>query len=166
MATKLTGDYRKDLDRPYLGHWDVPGGQDYVYTIDHFERQDIKGPRGADNKTVLIFKEPIKPMIMNVVNRKSIAKALGSTRYEDWEGKKIALYEGSEPKADDGLAIRIREYAPRVQELICEECGLEIIDAEIGGKRYRARAIAENTRAKFGRCLCAECAAAEKGAEA
>ena len=161
MTERLTGDYRKDLDRPYLGHWDVPGGTDYVYTIDHCEKQDIKSQRGTERKTVMVFRENVKPLILNVVNRKSISKALGSTKYEDWEGRQIALYEGREPKAEDGFAVRIRDYAPVQTVLICEDCGNPVKDAEISGKMYRARAIAERSRARFGRCLCAECAGKE-----
>lgn len=164
MGERLTGDYRRDLDKPYFGHWDIPEGQDLVLTIDHMEKQDVKSQRGTEKKTVMIFKEDYKPLILNVVNRKSIAKALGTPTYEEWEGRKIALYEGREPKSEDGLAVRVREYAPKVVEEYCEECG-SLITAH---GSYSVNKIVTLSRNKYGRALCWDCAAKmkEAGSEA
>lgn len=161
MSERLTGDYRRDLDKPYMGHWDIPGEQDLILTIDHMEKQDVKSQRGTERKTVMIFRESVKPLILNVINRKAVAKALGSPNYEDWEGKKIALYEGKEPKADDGFAVRIREYAPRVETAFCEECGLEI---QPHGS-YTVNKIVLMSKSKYGQVLCWDCARARKEAE-
>lgn len=161
MGERLTGDYRRDLDKPYLGHWDIGSEQDLILTIDHMEKQDIKSQRGTEKKTVIIFKDHPKPMILNVINRKSIAKALGSPNYEDWEGQRIALYEGKEPKADDGFAIRVREYAPKVEEAFCEDCG-ELITAH---GNYSVNKIVTMTKAKYGAALCWDCAKLRKEAE-
>ena len=161
MGERLTGDYRRDLDKPYLGHWDIGSEQDLILCIDHMEKQDIKSQRGTEKKTVIIFKDHPKPMILNVINRKSIAKALGSPNYEDWEGQRIALYEGKEPKADDGFAIRVREYAPKVEEAFCEDCG-ELITAH---GNYSVNKIVTMTKAKYGAALCWDCARARKEAE-
>ena len=158
MGERLTGDYRRDLDKPYLGHWDIPSGEDLVVTIDHMEKQDVKSQRGTERKTVIVFADHDKPMILNVINRKSIAKALGSPNYEDWEGRKIALYEGREPKADDGLAIRVRDYPPKVETYTCTDCGEAI--KQYG--KYTAKVIAENTRTKYGTYLCWGCAQKRK----
>lgn len=162
MGERLTGDYRRDLDKPYLGHWDIGSEQDLILTIDHMEKQDIKSQRGTEKKTVIIFKDHPKPMILNVINRKSIAKALGSPNYEDWEGQRIALYEGKEPKADDGFAIRVREYAPKVEEAFCEDCG-ELITAH---GNYSVNKIVTMTKAKYGAALCWTCASERKKKEA
>ena len=157
---RLTGDYRRDLDKPYLGHWDIGAEQDLILTIDHMEKQDIRSQRGTEKKTVIIFKDHPKPMILNVINRKSIAKALGSPNYEDWEGKQIALYEGREPKADDGLAIRIREYPPKIDKAYCEDCGEEILPHG----NYNVNKIVTMTKARYGKALCWDCAKARKEA--
>lgn len=161
MGERLTGDYRRDLDKPYLGHWDIGSEQDLILTIDHMEKQDIKSQRGTEKKTVIIFKDHPKPMILNVINRKSIAKALNSPNYEDWEGQRIALYEGKEPKADDGFAIRVREYAPKVEEAFCEDCG-ELITAH---GNYSVNKIVTMTKAKYGAALCWDCAKLRKEAD-
>lgn len=160
MAERLTGDYRRDLDKPYLGHWDIPEGQDLTLTIDHAEKADVKSQRGTEKKTILVFREDVKPMILNVVNRKSIAKALGSPKYEDWEGRRISLFEGNEPKADDGKAIRVRDYPPRDPEYLCADCGRKIT----GSGKYTAQKIANTAMIKFGRYLCMECVEALKEA--
>lgn len=160
MSERLTGDYRRDLDKPYFGHWDIPGEEDLILTIDHMEKQDVKSQRGTERKTVVIFKENVKPLILNVINRKSIAKALDSPNYEDWEGKKIALYEGREPKADDGLAVRIREYAPKVVVEFCSDCECEI---KPHGS-FSVNKIVTMSKAKYGVPLCWECAAIRKEA--
>lgn len=161
MGERLTGDYRRDLDKPYLGHWDIGSEQDLILTIDHMEKQDIKSQRGTEKKTVIIFKDHPKPMILNVINRKSIAKALNSPNYEDWEGQRIALYEGKEPKADDGFAIRVREYAPKVEIAYCEDCGEEIRPHG----NYSVNKIVTMTKAKYGAALCWDCAKLRKEAE-
>lgn len=157
MSERLTGDYRQY--KPYLGHWDI-GGEDLVLTIDHVENQEIKSQRGSETKPVMIFKDHAKPFILNRVNQKSIAAALKSTRYEEWEGRQIALYEGREPKADDGLAIRVREYAPKVETAYCTDCGEQI---SAHGK-YNVNKIVMMTTERYGVPLCWDCATARKGA--
>jgi hypothetical protein len=132
-----------------------------VYTIDHCEEREIRNANGTKKEAVMVFREPIKPLILNSENHERAAKALGSHNYEDWEGRQIALYEEKCQTAQDGLCVRIRPYAPRPSDPICEDCGNPVKDAEISGKMYRARAIAERSRARFGRCLCAECAGKE-----
>ena len=166
MGERLTGDYRSHMDKPYLGHWDIPGPDDLIVTIDHIERCEIKSQRGTDHKPTAFFRERgVKPMILNATNHRTIAKVMKSPLYEDWEGRKIAIYAGDESRAEDGKALRVREYAPRVTEPICADCGEPITDAVISGKRYRAKAVAESSRSRFGRTLCAVCAQLAKEKE-
>jgi len=163
MNEWLSGDFRKDLNKEYLGHWDLPEGEDLVLTIEGVKLGDIKSQRGTDKKPVLYFKEPgWKPLILNVTNQKSIAKALGTPKRELWRGKRISLFEAREPKSEDGLAIRIRDYPPKVEQYICEDCGQIITDQ--GG--HRAAAIANRALTKYGVYLCMDCAVSRKGTEA
>lgn len=167
MGERLTGDYRKHLDKPFLGHWDIAEGEDLIVTIDHMETCEVKSQRGTDHKTTAFFRERgVKPMILNVTNQKAITRALGSARFEDWEGRLIAIYAGREPKAEDGLALRVRDYAPKNPNPVCEDCGEVITDTVLNGKTYRAKAIAERSRSRYGRVLCMDCAKAEKEREA
>lgn len=155
----LSGDYRKDNDKPFLGHWDLPDDGDMIVTIEGVKKEEVKNQHGSEMKQVLHFVEDgVKPLILNKkVIPAAITKALGTPKRELWRGKKIALYVGKEPKSEDGLAIRVREYAPKVEEYICEECGCVIEDTVIDGKTYRAKAIANNAFTKFGKYLCYDC---------
>lgn len=168
MKREIEGDLRQVL-KPYLGHWDIPEDGDLVLTIDKVYEEEIKNQHGTEIKPVMYFQEPnAKPMIINKTNNDSITKVLGKrTKTNNWNGKKIALYEAREPKSADGLALRVRDYAPKTDELYCEECGTLITDHEADGKTYKAKAIANNAFTKFGRYLCFECAtkAAQEEAE-
>lgn len=164
MSDWLSGDFRKDLNKEYLGHWDLPEDEDLIVTIKGVKMGTVRNQRGSEDKPILHFEEDVKPLILNVVNQKSITKALGSPKREVWRGKKIALFEGREPKADDGLAVRIRDYAPRVVEAYCEECGQAI--TRHGD--FSVNKIVELSKSMYGKQLCWDCSmkAKEAGADA
>lgn len=166
MNEYLDGDYRIDNDKPYLHHYDLPKNKDLIVTIAGVKKEKMRMKNGAeDEKQVLYFVEDVKPLVLNKkVNPEAISAAVGSHDRAIWRGKKIALYEGDESKAEDGKAVRIRPYAPKVDELVCEECGAIIEDTVIDGKKYKGRVIAENAKTKFGKYLCYECAQKAKGA--
>lgn len=161
MAERLTGDYRKYLDKNYLGAWDVPDDGDLILTIDHAERNEVQNERGKETKTVLYFKEDYKPMILNKVNPDSISKALGSTKLEDWEGKRIAIFS-EKVNAFGGVkdALRVRPYPPKETDVFCEDCGQKIA---VHGS-YSVNKIVTMSRAKYGADLCWDCAMKRKEA--
>lgn len=161
MAERLTGDYRKYLDKNFLGAWDVPDDGDLILTIDHAERNEVQNERGKETKTVLYFVEDYKPMILNKVNPDSISKALGSTKIEDWEGKRIAIFS-EKVNAFGGVkdALRVRPYAPKETRAFCDNCGMQI---EPHGN-YSVNKIVTMSKAKYGQCLCWDCAQARKAA--
>lgn len=163
----LDGDYRIDNDKPYLHYYDLPVDNDLIATIAGVKKETLKSVGGKEEeKQVLYFVENVKPLVLNKkVNPQSISRACGSPLRENWRGKKIALYRGEESKAEDGYAVRIREYAPKTDEYYCEDCGELITDVTADGKTYHAKAIANNALTKFGRYLCYNCAAKAKGAE-
>lgn len=158
MSERLTGVYQKTLDKTYLGHWDVPEGGDLVLTIDHFEKNDVKGNTGTTEKKHICYFKESKPMIVNKTNLKTIAAVIGSDKFEDWEGQRIALYAADVKQAESGKGLRVRPYKPKVEEFFCADCGAEI---RSHGK-YSAKAIAFNAETKFGRFLCWDCAQAAK----
>lgn len=161
MAERLTGDYRKYLDKSFLGAWDVPEDGDLILTIDHAERNEVQNERGKETKTVLYFKEDYKPMILNKVNPDSISKALGSTHIEDWEGKRIAIFS-EKVNAFGGVkdALRVRPYPPKETRAYCDNCG-QLIEAH---GSYSVNKIVTMSKAKYGQSLCWECAQAKKEA--
>lgn len=156
MTEKLQGDFRKFMDKSFLGAWDLDEGQDTVLTIDHVEKNDVKNEKGQEKKMALHFKEKgYKPMICNTTNATSISKAYGSTKVEDWENKKIALYKATITAFGQTTeCIRVRDYPPKSDELYCEVCGNLIEDHD----KYKAKAIANNALTKFGKYMCWDCA--------
>ena len=158
---ELRGDYRKFMDKNYLGAWDVPDGEDLVLTIDKAARDDVKNERGSEKKLTLHFIEDYKPMILNATNSKAISEAYGSTKVEDWAGKRVAIYT-TKVTAFGGTtdALRIRNYPPKETRVVCENCGCQI---EAHGS-YSVNKIVTMSRAKYGQAFCWECASAKKEA--
>ena len=156
MTEKLRGDFRKFMDKSFLGAWDLEENQDTVLTIDHVERNDVQNERGNEKKMAVHFKEAgYKPMICNTTNAKAITKAYGSPKVEDWENKKIALYKATiSAFGQTTECVRVREYPPKQDEIFCEVCGNLITDH---GK-FKAKVIANNALSKFGKYMCFDCA--------
>lgn len=157
-------------DPTYIGEADFEPGEEKVLTIGSINsKETIVTNEGKSTKAVVHWVEKEKSMILNVARAKAIQKATGSPWMDDWIGKKVQLYIDNKVKAFGEIvsAVRVRPYAPRVQqkqevkpdaELICEECG-KPIPAQFG---MTPAQIAENTLQKFGRRLCGSCAQAEK----
>ena len=159
---ELRGDYRKFMDKNYLGAWDVPDGEDLVLTVDHAARDDVKNERGSEKKLTLHFVEDYKPMILNATNSNAISEAHGSTKVEDWAGKKVAIYT-TKVTAFGGTtdALRIRTTAPKVVEAICEDCGRTIV----AHGDYSVNKIVTMSKAKYGASLCWDCSVKRKEEE-
>lgn len=167
MSERLTGDFRKFMDKKYLGAWDVPDTGDLILTIDHAEVNEVQNQQGKEQKFTLYFRERgYKPMVCNKTNGTTIGEIYHSNKVEDWEGKKIALYVAQVNgfgKLTEGL--RVRPYPPKTDEYICEDCGEVIKDVVVDGKTYKAKVLANNAITKMGRCLCYECYTRAKEAE-
>ena len=160
MSDRLKGDFRKFMDKSFLGSWDVPDGGDLILTIDHVSRDDVQNEKGREKKMTLHFKErDYKPMICNTTNAKAISKAHGSTKVEDWENKRISIYKATiSAFGQTQECLRVRDYPPRVTEEFCDECGQKIT----AHGDYTVNKIAVMTESKYGRKLCWDCAAIEK----
>lgn len=157
------GDYRKYSDKKYLHHYDLPEGEDLIVTISDIKNEllenKMKGTQEA--KLVLYFEEDIKPLALNKkINPQSISKALGSTNTSKWKGGKIALYVGHESRSEDGFAVRVRDFAPKVTEEICENCRKPIERHN----NYSVNKIVQLTRSKYSKALCWDCAGKAKAA--
>ncbi len=166
MSEELSGDFRRFMDKSFLGAWDLPDQDDLILTIDHVAKDDVQTEKGHQRKMTLHFIEKgYKPMICNTTNAKAISAAYGSTKVEDWKGKKISLYKAQiSAFGQTTECIRIRDYKPKTDEIYCEECGQLVEDVTIDGKTYKAKAVANNAMTKFGRYLCYECAQKAKEA--
>ena len=156
---ELKGDYRKFMDKNFLGAWDVPDGDDLILTIDHAARDDVKNERGSERKLTIHFVEDYKPMILNATNSKAISEACGSTKVEKWAGQRIAIYT-QKVTAFGGTtdALRIRNYPPKETRAFCEDCGSEITSHG----SYSVNKIVTLSKTKYGKALCWDCAQARK----
>ena len=145
-------------DPDYLGEADFNEGEEKIVTIDRVKSGvKIKSAEGTSEKSIVIFKEAIKPMILNVTRSKAITKVAGSKFVEDWPGVQIALYIDDNVKAfgDVVSAVRVRDKKPIVRKVVkCADCGGDIQGAMGKGADY----IAAYTNKKFGACLCFDCA--------
>ena len=159
---ELTGDYRKFMDKNYLGAWDVPDDGDLILTVDKAARDDVKNERGTERKLTLHFVEDYKPMILNATNSKAISEACGSTKVETWAGQRIAIYT-QKVTAFGGTtdALRIRPYPPKETKAFCEDCGEEI--QPIDG--YTVNKIVLLNKSRYGKTLCVDCAKKYKEAD-
>ena len=156
-------------DSEYLGEADFTEGEEKVGTIARVAAGvKIKSAEGTSEKSVVYFKENIKPLILNVSRAKAITKVARSRFVEDWPGTAIQLYveDGVKAFGDVVSAVRVRPRPPmkRTEVEKCADCGGDVQGAMGKGADY----IANYTKKKFGVCLCFDCAqkrsdAAQKG---
>lgn len=155
-------------DPDYLGEADFNEGEEKIVTIDRVvSGVEIKTAKGTEYKSVVYFKERVKPMILNVARSKAITKVAGSKFVEDWIGVQIALYIDDNVSAFGEIvsAVRVRPRKPVVRTSVkCADCGNDVQGAMGKGADY----IAAYTKKKFDVCLCFDCAQkrSEKAQEA
>lgn len=84
-------------NKNYLGHWDLPNGDDMVLTIKSANWEDVKNPviNKTESKRVVRFEEKVKPFICNQINAVSITISTGVKFMQDSLGSKIQLYVSS-----------------------------------------------------------------------
>lgn len=153
----------------YLGSWDVMDGE-ITLTIADFKEETIEGDKGRrEKKCILYFAESgIKPMVLNLTNRKTLAKLYHTVNSEKLKGKRVTIgTDKVKAFGDSHDALRIRPVIPaqaaKSAEIKCEECGQPIIAAY----NMQPDKLAAYTKQKFGKAICAACAekAAKEGAE-
>lgn len=149
-------------DPDYLGEADFNEGEEKIVTIDRVKSGvGIKTAKGTETKSVVYFKERIKPMVLNVARSKAITKVAGSKFIEDWQGVQIALYIDDNVSAFGEIvsAVRVRDRKPIVRTAVkCADCGGDIQGAYGKGADY----IAVYTKKQYGVSLCSECAEKRK----
>ena len=150
----------------YLGSWDLEElpGKKMVLTIKAITDRKVPNGNGKEELcTVAEFHEPVKPMILNITNKKTLVRLYKTKETEKLVGKRI-LVEVKQVKAFGDIhdALRISKNEPPAPAKAaslpkCEGCGNPIEAAHGMGPETLAR----YTREKYGKQLCATCATAE-----
>ena len=151
--------WKRLINPDYLGAYSLDPGKDMVLTIKSVGREMITGTGGKKEECpVCHWQEEQKPMILNVVNMKTIAKMYGSD-YDNWPGKRVQIFASTTKFAGDTVeCLRIRKDPPEDVKIACEECGQFITPAF----SMSASQLAAYTKKKYGKNLCAECAKEKK----
>ena len=101
-------------NKNYLGHFDLPNGDDVVLTIKTANWEEVIDPRTkrSENKRVIRFAETfswLKPFICNETNAKMVYKVTDQKYMEDCGGKKLKLgIDKAKIKGEEVDCIRIR----------------------------------------------------------
>lgn len=153
--------WKQMVNLDYIGAYALTDGKDLTLTIDHVVRENVTGNNGKKEQCmVLYFKErDYKPMILNRTNAKSITTLVGSPYIEDWTGHRVTLYATTTRLGGDVVeCLRIRPTVTETTAPIhCDICGT-VIEPAFG---LTAEQLVTNTKKRFGKSLCADCAQTE-----
>jgi hypothetical protein len=143
----------------YLGSWDLDElpNQEATLTIARIVDEAVVTNGKEERCTVCYWTDATyKPMILNVTNKKMIAKLYHTKDTEKLVGKAVVIgVEKVKAFGDTHDALRIRKRIPKPAEAVkCEDCGNDVQGAMGMGADY----IANYTKKKFGVCLCFDCA--------
>jgi hypothetical protein len=101
----------------FLKKEDVGNGM--LVTIKGFDQQNVAmDDQPEEQKFVLYFFEDINPMVLNWTNIQLCAKATGTENPQEWNGKKIVLFNDPNVSFGGKLigGIRIREVRGKAAE--------------------------------------------------
>lgn len=149
----------------YLGGWDLDElpNREVTLTIAQITDEKVVGNDGRDSICTVAHwtDKAFKPMILNVTNKKTLAKLYKTKDTEKLKGKSVIIgIEKVKAFGDIYDALRIRAKMPVVKQTElpkCENCGKGITAA---GKMTPEQTAAY-TKQKYGQALCAECATAK-----
>ena len=152
----------KKLTNPdYLGAYSLEDGQDIILTIERVQVETVTGPEGKkEDCMVCHWKERVKPMILNSTNARMIQKLLKTPYIEAWSGHRIQIgVEMVKAFGEIVDALRVRSFLPETETVKCECCGGDINPAH----GLSSIQLADYTRKKYHKALCAACATKEAG---
>lgn len=151
----------------FLGSWDLYDrpNKRIIVTIDSICDEDVVNQGREERVTVCHFREQVKPMILNLTNKKTIAKLYKTKDSEKLRGKCMEIgFEQVKAfgKLSDALRIIPKIPSQTAQNVIkCDGCGTNI--QAYGG--MSPEELATYTSGKYGKKLCVACAAKEKKKE-
>jgi formylmethanofuran dehydrogenase subunit E len=153
----------------YLGSWDLDElpNREVTLVIEQIRDEDVVAAGQKEVCTVAHWTDKaFKPMILNVTNKKTIAKLYKTKDTEKLKGKAVIIgIERVRAFGDvyDALRIRPRIPAQPKQGSLpkCEKCGKDITAAG----NMTPEQVVDYRKNRYGKALCNECAkAAAEGA--
>lgn len=147
----------------YLGSWDIEDhpGKEVTLTIEKIVDEEVVAAGQKEVCTVCHWTDKnFKKMILNITNKKTLCKLYKTKDTEQLKGKSVIIgIEKVKAFGDIHDALRIRKRIPAKAEAPaqkCEECGKDIA----ASNGMTSKQLADYTKKKYGKCLCAECATA------
>lgn len=146
----------------FLGAYDIPNGQDTLLTVRGIRNETVMLNGSETTVTVCDFVETLRPMVLNLTNKKTLAQLAGTADTDSMVGLRVLVgVDMVKVCKQIRPALRIRPVHPPEQLQICANCG----QAVHGYGKMDAGQVAAYTGKKYGRVLCAFCAErAAKGA--
>lgn len=148
----------------YLGSWDLLElpNQEIILTIAKIVDEEVTADGRKETCTVIHWTDKnYLPMIVNITNKKALAKLYKTKDSEKLKGKSVIIgIDKVKAFGDIHDALRIRPRVPKVTTADlpkCEECGKDIT----GRGGMTPEQVAQYTKDKYGKKLCAECATAK-----
>lgn len=158
----------KKLNNPdYLGAYAFNRGEEKTVTIASVGNEMVHSPDGKSEECLVAHftDRNIKPMILNATNCKMITKLHKTPYIQEWIGKRIILVVRQVKAFGDIVdAVRVKPELPPerpkpIPNPVCADCG-KPIQSQFGMDPFQ---LAEYTKSKFSRQLCAECAKKASG---
>lgn len=119
MSTQQKTHFRKAFDSPYLGSADIVEPTTLTIRRVVLEPDKTKKTKDLFNTAYFVQKElrpgePLKPMILNATNSKTMRTLAGSPFIDDWQNIEITIYVDSNVRfgKETTEGLRISPYAP------------------------------------------------------
>lgn len=147
----------------FLGSWDLydVSGSEITVSIKDIKDEQVISNGQKEICTVCSFNEDVKPMILNLTNKKTISKIYHTKKISQLRGKYITIgYEKVKAFGKIHDALRVKAIVPAhtkapEPEILCETCGKPICAA----KGMTVAEMTAYTKDKYGKALCKTCAA-------
>lgn len=155
MATNLI--HWKSLTNPdYLGAYAFQPDEVKIVTIKSVGQELVTGANGTKDECIVAhFEEPVKPLILNRTNCKTIQRLYHTGYVQEWTGKKLQLVVKKVQAFGDVVdAVRVAAEIPDENTIICEHCHTPIKP----GAGHSAKEIAEASFKTYGHRYCLKCA--------
>ena len=124
MSDKEKTHYRKAFNSPYLSSADIV--EPTILTVSHVKLEIDKTKKTKDKFNTAYFSEkelrpgePLKPMILNATNSRTMKDLTGSHFIDDWNGSPITVYVDPNVRqvgGGKGDGLRISTEKPNLQK--------------------------------------------------